>query len=364
MSLNFGQSLFPPRGEILANYDWKNFLTGNGYITFYGGFSMSPQQVYESYTTGKDSYFGINLSADKAAQTFTIGNTGTNENFYITKVRLFCEQSGGNSTAHVSIQAVDGSNKPDGTDIITFKDVILTNTSPYWVDFDINTAKKDTFTKLSAGTMYAIVVSHTGYDIRLWKDGSAATYTGGNSLTSADSGANWTADTDDDFLFEVWGTTKNYTTLSPEKFRSDPIASTISKTTTAGDDYESLNNWEFFASVQKVGIISGYAFVNFKINPGTTKPVYFEVEIYHTKGTTTTKIGNATTSSATDTTILSIIIPMTQTRINKDDKISLKLIGYVNPRLSATASDYVLSHDPTATDGTELKLDLPFKTEL
>jgi len=35
MSLNFGQSLFPPAGELIKSYDYIDTLTGQGYITFY-----------------------------------------------------------------------------------------------------------------------------------------------------------------------------------------------------------------------------------------------------------------------------------------------------------------------------------------
>lgn len=37
MSLNFGQQLFPPRGELLASYDYFDVASGTGVVNFYGG---------------------------------------------------------------------------------------------------------------------------------------------------------------------------------------------------------------------------------------------------------------------------------------------------------------------------------------
>jgi len=47
MTLNFGNNLFPPQGEILVNYDWIDITEETGYIEFDG------YSVYDS--TGKTS---------------------------------------------------------------------------------------------------------------------------------------------------------------------------------------------------------------------------------------------------------------------------------------------------------------------
>ncbi len=36
MTLNFGQNLFPPRGEFLINYDYTDLIQGTGIANFYG----------------------------------------------------------------------------------------------------------------------------------------------------------------------------------------------------------------------------------------------------------------------------------------------------------------------------------------
>ena len=36
MGLNFGQQLFPPRGEALVNFDWTDIADGTGYVIYYG----------------------------------------------------------------------------------------------------------------------------------------------------------------------------------------------------------------------------------------------------------------------------------------------------------------------------------------
>jgi hypothetical protein len=59
-------------------------------------------------------------------------------------------------------------------------------------------------------TVYAIVAKAPAgtsvADCVDWRaDGSSASYAGGSKFASTDSGLSWTADTDDDFYFEVWG---------------------------------------------------------------------------------------------------------------------------------------------------------------
>jgi hypothetical protein len=35
MSLNFGAGLFPPRGEVLANFDFRDLASGTGFVEYY-----------------------------------------------------------------------------------------------------------------------------------------------------------------------------------------------------------------------------------------------------------------------------------------------------------------------------------------
>jgi hypothetical protein len=52
MGLNFGQNLFPPRGELLVNYDYSDISEGIGYNTYYGSLTtngsalITPSKVY------------------------------------------------------------------------------------------------------------------------------------------------------------------------------------------------------------------------------------------------------------------------------------------------------------------------------
>ncbi len=158
---------------------------------------------YEYYDTGADGAAGF-YSASWKAQTFT-----TTDSFTIISVKLLVYKIGSPGTVTVSIQAVDGSNKPDGSDIagLSITDDpsgYTTDTDGLWVEYTFATPAI-----LSATTRYAIVMRTASGDIdnRVMPkaDISSPTYTNGESLTSSNSGSSWTAVASVDILFETWG---------------------------------------------------------------------------------------------------------------------------------------------------------------
>lgn len=158
---------------------------------------------YEYYDSGDDGAAGF-YSATWKAQTFT-----TIDSFTITSVKLLVYKIGVPGTVTISIQAVNGSNKPDGSDItglvITDDPSDYTiNTAGLWIEYFFPTPAI-----LDATTRYAIVMRTASGDIdnRVMPraDISSPTYTNGESLTSSNSGNSWTAVSSADILFETWG---------------------------------------------------------------------------------------------------------------------------------------------------------------
>ena len=179
---------------------------------------------YEYYDSGDDGTPGI-YGATWKAQTFT-----TTISFTLTSVKLLVYKVGSPGTVTISIQAVDGSNKPDGSDITGL--VITDNPSDYttgtaglWVEYTFPTPAT-----LDATTMYAIVMRAAGGDtsnqVKLRADISSPTYANGEALTSSDSGSNWTGGIGTDILFETWGNP-----LIPGKPTNPSPADTVSSIT-------------------------------------------------------------------------------------------------------------------------------------
>jgi len=153
-----------------------------------------------SYLTGDDANSAC-YDANYIAQTFTVGSSDID----ISSIKLKIKRTGTCGSMTVGLYAVDVDNKPTGTvldeESLDYSDM-LDDGDTEWATFPI------TYT-VSASTTYAIVVSATGadtdnkYDIRTVTTGA---YTGGNILTSDDSGDTWTAGTAD-ILFNILGDT-------------------------------------------------------------------------------------------------------------------------------------------------------------
>ena len=178
--------------------------------------------LYERYIVGGDTNFNF-YGNTWCAQTFTVGDTGTNEDHNITSVKLLMYRVGAPATITVSIKAVEASHKPTGNDLTsgtTDGDTLTTNTAGEWREVSLASYG------LLASTEYAIVARALTGDASNkvnWKaDGSSPTYTGGALVYSTDSGSSWTVYTGYDFLFEEYGSTVSISSHKiPNYFNAD-----------------------------------------------------------------------------------------------------------------------------------------------
>lgn len=136
------------------------------------------------------------------AQTFTVGA----ESHSITSIRIQAYRELLPGTITASIRAVDGADHPTGSDLCSGTmdgDIMTTGAGGAWYEIDVDDYS------LEASTMYAIVVRATAGDVDNslhWNmDGSAGSYADGQEEYSTNSGVSWDGDSDDDYMFEVWG---------------------------------------------------------------------------------------------------------------------------------------------------------------
>lgn len=180
----------------------KKVVLASLLISFMLALSISPVALsegierFEYYTTGEDANVEAQLDT-WLAQTFKVGNYSHTVDYARIKLIDLGDNTG---TLTLSIQGINASYAPDGTDIcsatMSAADVSATAT---WYIFDF------TDTGLEANTTYALVLRNSGIDIGWQVDGSSASYAGGSEWTSTDAGVLWAADTDDDYMFEIWG---------------------------------------------------------------------------------------------------------------------------------------------------------------
>ena len=139
-----------------------------------------------------------------SAQSFTTGD----EAHTVSQIRLLLYREGSNGTTTVSLQKAGGTGAPNGDDLtsgtINESNEITTTTTGVWYGIDVTTVS------LEANTVYDIVVRNpSGTSTTVcadWRmDGSAGAFAGGSEWLSTNSGISWTADTDDDYEFELWG---------------------------------------------------------------------------------------------------------------------------------------------------------------
>ncbi|GAG78203.1 unnamed protein product, partial [marine sediment metagenome] len=160
--------------------------------------------LYERYTIGDNTHRAFH-STIWEAQTFTVGNTGDNEDHHVTSVKLKVYRVGSPGTGTVAIYDVDGDGKPDNSLCSVSYNFNNLLTEAGWVEFAFSP-----YAALLAGTQYAIVViapdGNLFNHIR-WRVDSSSTYTGGCRVKTSNSGGSWTLYTNEDYMFEVYGNT-------------------------------------------------------------------------------------------------------------------------------------------------------------
>lgn len=157
--------------------------------------------LYEYYNTNDDGDRGVSGNI-WLAQTFTPSTAHK-----ITSVKLLMFKEGSPGTVTVSIQGVDGSDHPDGSDLCSGTidgNSLTTNTNGVWYEITLGDGSN-----LSADTKYAIVVrapdGSIGNEVHCRSDRTDPTYVDGCRERSLDGGSSWTSYTGEDFMFEDWG---------------------------------------------------------------------------------------------------------------------------------------------------------------
>jgi len=348
--------IFGERRGPTVMYDWLEFLEGNGMVRLYGAIMPSKSEKYEYFETVSDNTENVTQTG-WVAQTFTVGTLGTDEDFYVTEVYIDCDTSPSN--AILEIQETT-SGEPNGTVLARFgnatKLISKANETIEWEGWDLADLETGP-AKLSSGTMYALVMYYGGAGS--WDAGyhSSGTYTGGAKWDSADSGANWTEDSGADMLFRVYGCSKNPYILTSGSITSSLATSTMKPTDDAAQ-FTEAGSYSFEGKINKSAIINGDALVNFTLAKGSNVQNYYaDVELYHVSGGSETKIGEA--KSWIDATATGVEMELTRTKVKAGDTVKLKFILYYVEPTADTNTTLALSHS-----GSNLKIDLPFKTDL
>ena len=161
------------------------------------------EMLYERYNTGEDHAAGVYGRYWKG-QTFTIGNTGENENHNITSVKLKLFRQGSPGIITVHIRATSGG-KPIGSDLTsgtTNGNTLTTSYAGEWREIVLTPCE------LSANTQYALIVSDASGDssnrLAIKEDQTSPTYTGGSAIHSSQSGTTWETE-NKDLMFEEYG---------------------------------------------------------------------------------------------------------------------------------------------------------------
>lgn len=190
--------------------------------------AIASDTLYESYTASTDNTWNT-YSTYYLGQSFTIGNTGTNEEFNITSVKLKCYRSGSPGNCYVKIYASSGG-KPTGSAIdSTYLNGNSFTTSTSGADYEWIFSSH--LATCSPSTMYCLVISGSGgsssHSLFIKTDASSPSYSGGTFLSY--SGTTWTVRTTDDAYFYVYGVPTN---KPPEQEINYPSNNSVNISTT------------------------------------------------------------------------------------------------------------------------------------
>lgn len=212
------------------SYDPSDILKSviNHYRFIWGG---TVDQEYD--TGGGNSNIG---GVGWRAQQFTTG-TGVGQ-MIIAGVSLSMKWTNGTAAITVGIQGDNGSDKPDGTDLVSKTFVGITNTDYKMIDVIF-----DEPYQLVGNTKYHIVVrSPSGANgDYLWEYDSSGSYTGGNRLISSDSGSTWTIYAGEDLKFKTYYIDDDKCYINYNDDSIDDTSTTVSYTFNTFTGMEALN---------------------------------------------------------------------------------------------------------------------------
>ena len=321
--------------------------------------------VYESYEAGDDTDNGFASTSAWLAQTFTVGNTGTDEDFWAHSISLYLDGIGSAGEFNVSIQAVDGANKPDGTDLAFGTSAFDIATAPHWHRISFQKSAK-----LSSATQYALVVRRLSGGIHLWRsDDSSPSYGGGSYASSADSGATWTLDATKDFLFKIFGNTIPTLTFFQRDLQNADAFTTQDTGGVAGPQaYTQQFTQDIAMVVGKSSNLQGPLIFNVPINVTTlgnnnAVDFYYDFVLAKNSGGTETSLGTSTSkpihASATGTTnFLSRIDISTQAHFKENDELILRVTFFAKVNdIQSVGAEWKIEFK-------DIWMDIPFKTNI
>ena len=367
MTLNFGQDLFPAKNNISATYDVIDLARGRAFIKFFATRALPKATIYESVTTGDDSDSGQSNAADWIAQTFTVGTTGTDEDFWINgiEVKVKSTTTSGSEDHICEIHAVDGSAKPDGTPIAfgRLKDFQgWGDTGQDWTRFTFQD-----FVKLSAATQYALVIYRSGStnstDLRV---DSSQSYAGGKLWESANSGVDWVEDVGAAIMFRILGDTVNPLTFFTSDLGIDSQALYLG-TNSADATYVQVFNTDLDITVGESSIIQGQAFIKLPLTSTSIVKdwlnFYFEVELLRDRGGTTTSMGTANTE-AKDYKADGTMTLSAQINIENNIKFKPTDILRLNVKLKHKTESINAVTQPITMKWEDVTMTIPFKLSM
>lgn len=155
---------------------------------------------YENYVAGYDDWAAFQGTIYDY-QTFT---PSISHDISSVKIQVYKQGSPGTYTVVIRATA-DG--KPTGANLCigtSDGDTLTTDEGGEWREVTFGSSAS-----LTATTKYAIVAyaaTGDGSNRVKWLKDNSGSYAGGNMGYSEDSGSNWTAEANTDFMFEEWGT--------------------------------------------------------------------------------------------------------------------------------------------------------------
>ena len=197
-----------------------------------------PSTKYEYYSASYVGDVGLWGAEVSVGQTFTVGTVGTNENHFITSVKLDLFRTGSPETLNVTIKAVDGSGLPTGSVLSTGTtngSTLPTSAPGEWREINMSSYL------LQASTKYAIILneSSTVVDNKIHWLLNNDNYAGGNYVQTEDGGSSWSSESYD-LLFEVWGLAD--TTSPVSSFGTNPVNNYNSINSSVTFDFKSSDN--------------------------------------------------------------------------------------------------------------------------
>lgn len=208
-------------------------------------------QLYERYNAGDDGDLQLQDSVSNAyGQSFTLGNTSTNEHFILTSVKVKLWKTGSPGTVTMEIRDNQNTTNTIFRNTATIDGNTLGGSPGAFVEFLIPTTQL-----LTAGKSYWIYLyaaTSTGsHNVKWRRDVSAPTYTGGSEFDPLD-GITWFADTGKDFMFEVYGQKVEFSSLDIDVGNGSIVSCILTATELSGSYEYWINATYNNASFQKI----------------------------------------------------------------------------------------------------------------